>query len=206
MKAKLLFLVKLFIFSFALFVFWKAPPPLGLGRWYNLFLKSAVAYVRFIFSAQEKTMAVMDKGPYYLIPFISLVLSTPKATFIRKIKLITIGITAFFAFDFLTTVSGFTSSIQPLTALNALYRTTLLVLPIFLWLIPLYQELEDLWKPALETGRESRDHHCPICGKEKAGLLEHIKSVHGEKALKGWRVRRYLAHTGTTLSESTRHK
>jgi hypothetical protein len=43
-----------------------------------------------------------------------------------------------------------------------------------------------------ESGEDKRGYICPFCGAEKVGILDHIKTVHGEEALKSEEVKQLL--------------
>lgn len=193
MKERLLFLLKLLLFSAASFALWI----LVFARPYTLFLERSIGFLYpFVFN-REASLKILSKVPYYYLVFLSLTLATPYTTVKRKIKLLLVGTLIFFSFDFLTTMLGITTRLAMRatifdSALRALYYTFVYVLPISLWLVPNFNEMGRLFEVKADSGRESK-FRCPICGKVKTGLVQHIRSAHGEKSLKSWRVKRFLA-------------
>jgi len=199
MRKKLLFLSKLLLFSIAVFVLWQ-----------NIFLRlyctsakhSVDLLYRFLLDVPHGPK-VLESTSYYLIPFLSLVLAKSGMSYLRKAKAVAVGLAAFFAFDFALALLGFStliveppktemaSTLAPI--LQVLYVTIELALPLLLWFALVNRDYRNPlgFETPVQAPKVSR--RCPICRKEKAGLIDHIRSAHGEKSLRSWKVRRFLA-------------
>ena len=74
--------------------------------------------------------------------------------------------------------------------------TCRVALPFLLWLALGYKQIFPLLKPEkyvkLKRSGDKKGYVCPFCGAEKVGILDHIRNVHGEEALKSEEVKRLL--------------
>jgi len=194
MKERLLFLAKLVVISAVGFYLWKnfASQP------YTLFLNRSISFVRPFFINSNANLRILNKVPYFYLVFLSMVLATPHTPILRRIKLLLTGTLVFFAFDFFAVFFGITLIVNQsnYSYLSATYHTLLPILAIALWIVPNLSQIGRLFeKPALVPQVSPRNRICPVCKKEKTGLLDHIRSSHSEKSLRSWKVKRFLAKT-----------
>ncbi len=182
--------------------------------WENLFLALYVASIRYSVGILYWLLFGSSSGPevlatsYYLIPFISMVLAKSSIGYVKRLKAIAAEITVLL-FDFSFADLGLTTILvgpglrrdTPAalsTVLQILYVTIELSLPFVLWFTVIardYVHPVGLEARPLVSGKEGT--LCPICKKEKAGLVDHIRSVHGEKSLRSWKVKRFLTRNGS---------
>lgn len=200
MKAKLFFLTKVFTLTIFFFVLWPK-----LERIYVDLIATVAIFLRGLLStASLKSFEI--ESFYFIIPFLSVLIAANGIPIRHKLKWLALGLIFFIAFDILTVASGITalasqirSGAKELTLMSELagftYQALCMTLPFLALLVALGGKLDQLW--ASSTFLQS-SRICPICGKGKTGLVEHIRSVHGEKALKSWRVKRHLTRTGRT--------
>ncbi len=190
MKAKLLFLAKVLFFSIILFALWEST----VAKWYFLSFNYVLPFLSQLFFGEQRQLIVSTHFFPYIIAFIALVLSTPKVRLIRRITIILAGTTIFLIFGYLTVVSGITANAASRPGpLRTLYETTPLFLPFLFWIIFTHREVSDLFGIGTITSKIRGDRLCPICGKERAGMVDHIKASHGEKSLKTRKVKRFLS-------------
>jgi hypothetical protein len=206
MKDKALFLGRLVLFSLVTFLLWE-----------NFFLDIYFASIRHSVDILYRLLFGSPSGPkalgstsYYLIPFISMVLAKPGIGFLKRLKAIAVGIAVFLLFDFLFAFLGLsTILVEPAlrpdvpavlsSVLQVLYVTIELSLPFVLWFTLISRDYaHPLGLEARPPASGKEGTFCPICKKEKAGLVDHIRSAHGEKALRRWKVRRVLAKRSLT--------
>ena len=153
-------------------------------------------------------------------PFIALVLATnlslkpflEKKTFTKRtfflslresaiLKGLIIGIPILFFFRVILQISYVYLQIRPTGEFYSIFviflsGTCRVALPFLLWLALSYKQIYPLLKPEKytkgESGEDKRGYICPFCGAEKVGILDHIKTVHGEEALKSEKVKQLL--------------
>ena len=70
--------------------------------------------------------------------------------------------------------------------------TCRVALPFMLWLALSYKQLLPRPESDKYIRRGKYGYICPFCGAEKSGILDHIKDVHGEEALKSEKVKQLL--------------
>lgn len=198
MREKFLFLIKVLVFSILLFLLWSQIITL-----YAWLVAIGASFLRDFFGAGV-VKSVEAKSSYLLVAFISVLLAASGLTLRRKLKWIAFGIFSMILSDTLTVATEIvrlaeqyrsgTSGLSFSAGLLAIsYHALVLLLPFLLLLLAVQGRVEELWSPLVLT---ISPRVCPICGKERTGLIEHIRTTHGEKALKSWRVRRYLARVG----------
>jgi len=154
-------------------------------------------------------------------PFIALVLATnlslkpflEKKTFTKRtfflslresaiLKGLIIGIPILFFFRVILQISYVYLQIPPAPGefyavfVIFLSGTCRVALPFLLWLALGYKQIFPLLKPEkyvkVKRGGDKRGYVCPFCGAEKVGILDHIRNVHGEEALKSEAVKQLL--------------
>jgi len=152
-------------------------------------------------------------------PFIALVLATnlsfkkkalPKKSSLEKksftkrifflslrenaiLKGLLIGIPILFFFRVISQISYVYLQIRPTEEFYAIFviflsGTCRVALPFLLWFALTYKQL--LARPEPVKGKHG--YICPFCGAEKIGIFDHIRSVHGEEALKSKEVTQLL--------------
>ena len=127
-------------------------------------------------------MDVIYSSTFNLIVFCGLILATQSITKRKKVKALIIGLTVMFVMQliyrlFHVLFAGFQMQ-YALKAIVILKIINQYFLPFGLWIAFTYK---DIFKA---RGMFT----CPICGEEKAGIMQHIKAKHGEDALKDERV------------------
>ncbi|HJH27563.1 MAG TPA: hypothetical protein C5S37_12570 [Methanophagales archaeon] len=112
-----------------------------------------------------------------------------------------IGIPILFFFRVILQISYVYLQIRPTGEFYSIFviflsGTCRVALPFLLWLALSYKQIYPLLKPEKytkgESGEDKRGYICPFCGAEKVGILDHIKTVHGEEALKSEEVKQLL--------------
>lgn len=129
------------------------------------------------------------------LPLLALVLATPKIEIKKAFLILLSGLAIFLLIDLVIIWLGIPlktsgSPLDNTTATYTVYRTIILILPLVIWLTSTHNQLKEIFLPKEKLPESARV--CPICKKEKTGLVDHIKTVHGHKALKKPRVQRYL--------------
>lgn len=124
-------------------------------------------------------------------PFIALVLATPKIKWKKMAFTIGIGAPILFLFRIILQVSYVYLQIRPQSEFYSIFviflsGTCRVALPFLLWFALSYRQIL-----AVEAKRGISDgfYICPFCGVEKRGILDHIRDVHGEEALKSEEVK-----------------
>ncbi len=129
-----------------------------------------------------------------LIPFMALIIATPGMDLVKRGKVFGVGLAVVLLSDLVVMWSGLPLAgsapfIADDSAGNTLYRTLLLIFPIVLWLVSSFRELEVLLAGGTpQRASTARTRRCPICGKRKTGLADHIRSAHGDGALRKARI------------------
>jgi len=161
------------------------PPFIALVLATNLSLKKKAL-------PKKKTQKIFSK------PF-CLRVGFPSTLFLKGLI---IGIPILFFFRVILQISYVYLQIRPTGEFYSIFviflsGTCRVALPFLLWLALSYKQIYPLLKPEKYTKGESglgdkRGYLCPFCGAEKVGILDHIKTVHGEEALKSEEVKQLL--------------
>ena len=204
------FLIKFLLFSTLLFLLWIPFAP----AYFSAISKITSAYFGLIgVSLKDPTHDYLySQGIRSCIPpFIALVLATNLSLkpFLEKkcftkffllresaiLKELIIGIPILFFFRVILQISyvylNFFQDEYYGIFVIFLSGTCRVALPFLLWLSFTYKQL--LPRPEQQSiKRDKKSYICPFCGAEKIGILDHIRSVHGEEALKSKEVQQIL--------------
>ncbi len=186
------FLIKFILLSTLLYLLWI---PFA-STYFSAILKITAAYFKLIgieVSLNPTPDFLYSQGIRSCIPpFIALVLATPKIKWKKVAFLIGIGIPVLFVFRTILQISYIYLQIPPTGEFYGIFviflsGTCRVALPFLLWLSLAYKQI-------LPAKREVREgfYICPFCGAEKIGILDHIRDVHGEEALKSEEVKQLL--------------
>ena len=179
MREKLLFIIKVIGYSLGLFILWHP-----ISKVYGFFLDLGLSHYM-----------LSEKFPYIksltLIPFISLVIATPKIRILKKAGIISIGVAIFLVIDIFAVKSGMENVQRNPTAFIT-YRIIKIFLPFLLWIITSYPYLGGFFNSRIKEASNSY-YPCPICDAEHANIINHIREVHGEKSFKIKRVKKFIS-------------
>ena len=142
MKVKLLFLLKLLAISLVLFVF--------LG-WIEKGYQTILLLICSLLLPPDQSAVSLDYASYLrLIPFLALMLATPRITIARRATIILIGITIFIVIDVASILAwgGFPNSQS--TAAHLIFSQIWKslgqwILPFLLWFVAVYKKIGDLF-------------------------------------------------------------
>jgi len=187
------FLIKFVLFSTALYLIWTLIAP----AYFSTILKITAAYFELI--GIEVSLNPTPDFLYYqgirscIPPFIALVLATPGIEWKKKSSLIALSMPLLFVFRTILQISYVYLQIPPVSEFYGVFviflsGTCRVALPFLLWFALTYKQL--LARPEPVKGKHG--YICPFCGAEKIGILDHIRSVHGEEALKSEEVKQLL--------------
>jgi hypothetical protein len=186
------FLIKFVIFATVLYLFWS----LIASAYFSAILKITAAYFELTgieVSLNPTPDFLYSQGIRSCIPpFIALVLATPKIKCRKMAFLIGIGVPILFLFRIILQISYIYLQIPPTGEFYAIFviflsGTCRVALPFLLWFALTYKQI----LPAKRVAKEEF-YICPFCGAEKVGILDHIRTVHGEEALKSEKVKQLL--------------
>ncbi|UCE20261.1 MAG: hypothetical protein JSV84_07970 [Gemmatimonadota bacterium] len=133
---------------------------------------------------------------FNIIPFLALMLATPKIKILERLKLIGMGLVIIFIIHFLFLLIGHAYTHQAQTFLQRMLSSTSnaigqVAVPLLVWFGLAHKYIIKTFRPRTvpTPPSSSTEQKCPFCGKKKKGLKEHIRSVHGqedgsEKAMK----------------------
>ena len=144
MKVKLLFLLKLLVISLVLFVF--------LG-WIEKSYKIILLLVLSFLLPSDQSAVFLDYASYLrLIPFLALMLATPKIKIARKVPVILIGLLIFITIDVASILAwgNFPNSESTAAHLifSQIWKTTgQWILPLLLWFIAVCKDIGELFVP-----------------------------------------------------------
>ena len=142
MKVKLLFLLKLLIISLAFF--------LCLG-WIEKGYQLILLLVLSLLLPSDQSAVSLDYASYLrLIPFMALMLATPRITISRRVSVILIGLTIFITIDITSILAwGHFPNGQSTAAhliFSQIWKTTgQWILPFMLWFIAVYKNIGELF-------------------------------------------------------------
>lgn len=147
MKIKLLFLGKLLAISIVLFAF--------LG-WLEIGYQFILLLFLSLFLPANQTVVSLDYDSLIrIIPFLALMLSTPKIPWAKRIAVIAIGIAIFIAIDVTSLLvwksfpTGQSSAAHLI--FSHIWKTTgQWILPFLLWFIAVYKDIGKLFVPEQE--------------------------------------------------------
>ena len=183
MSERLRFLGKFLIFAtiiFALFFVF------GYKYYHHLFGQIAwLVYKPKIPTGESITIPVRF---YNIIPFLALMLATPKIKIFSRLKRIGLGLIIIFFVHFLFIVIGHTYSYEHPTLLQRNLASVLnaigqVAFPFVVWFVLAHKYIIKTFRPrpVARTAPYAMEQTCTICGKVKKGLREHIQSVHGKE-------------------------
>jgi len=149
---------------------------------YVSFLKSITIFVL----GKKAEGLILPLRVLNIAVFVSLILAMKRIRFIERAKMIVIGCGVLF----ITHVVLAVFFPQQLPKSNEVWHATLLndllvigqvALPFLLWIILARRPIKEMLSPATRNTSPGlkRKCCCPICGKTKAGILDHIETVHG---------------------------
>ena len=196
------FLIKFLLFATVLYLIWI---PFA-SAYFSAILTTTAAYFNLIGISLEINPApdfLYSQGIRSCIPpFIALVLATPKTKWKKMAFLIGVGIPILFLFRVILQISYVYLQIPPAPgefygiSVIFLSGTCRVALPFLLWISLTYKQLLARAEPEPQTilrkAKGKKVYICPFCGAEKVGILDHIRSVHGEEALESEEVKRLL--------------
>ena len=145
MKVKLLFLLKLLVISLILFVF--------LG-WIEKGYQIILLLVLSLLLPPDQTVVSLDYASYLrLIPFLTLMLATPRITVARRIVVILIGSTIFIVIDVASILAWGSFPNSQSTATHLIFSqiwkiTGQWILPFLLWFIGVQKDIGELFDTA----------------------------------------------------------
>ncbi|MBI4685331.1 MAG: hypothetical protein HY755_09040 [Nitrospirae bacterium] len=186
MRVKLLFLAKVLGYSLALFALWHP-----ISNVYGFFLNLVLSRFYPLYYMLKPN----EKFPYIasltLIPFISLIIATPKMKLLKKAVIITTGTFVFLLIDFVAVQLEIDEISGNPTAFIT-YRSIKLFIPFLMWILTSYPYLGEVFKTKTEETSVTC-YSCPICRTEHSNIMDHIREVHGEKSLKSKKVRKFIS-------------
>ncbi len=207
-KNKLLrFVARFFIVSTVLFIPW-----IWIGKFYVI-LVANISRIPLAIMDYSTTIATQgDPGficngtfigltdahlvNFNIIPYIALVL----ASFVsreRKVWMLIVGLSILLIshiVDLVAHFPAFLESSHPATVVVDSIGIVGASLPFLIWFAFSWQDVIGT-RPETKvktTGRKKHVYECPICGIRKAGVIEHIKAVHGTDAIKDKEVLKFL--------------
>ena len=142
MKIKLLFLLKLLGISFVLFAF------LGwIERGYHIIL---LMICSLLLPPDQSTVSLDYASSLRIIPFLALMLATPRVKVSRRMVFILIGLTIFFIIDIVSILAWGSFPNSQSTAAHLIFSqiwktTGQWILPFLLWFIAIAKDIGDLF-------------------------------------------------------------
>ena len=117
---------------------------------------------------------------YNSIPFLALMLATPKIRLLNRLKLMGLGLIIIFLIHFLFVIIGHAYTHETQSFLQRMLSSVSnaigqVAVPLFVWFALAHTYVVRTFRP---TTVKNGVNICPICGKKKKGLREHIQAVH----------------------------
>jgi hypothetical protein len=196
-KPKLLFVLKLLGFSAALFYFWHY-----ISQVYINMLTWLLLHTSTFYGIAPKGRITLYNLSLTVIPFISLLLATPRLSVLRRISTIIIGLPFFMLADFLLlrrVANALVGGSYTESLIDIFFLSIKWALPCVIWIVSSYPYIEDLYRPGK---RRSSCYSCPVCMESHADIIDHIKKVHGKKALKKENVKSFISKNPQLLADS----
>jgi exosortase H (IPTLxxWG-CTERM-specific) len=164
------FIIRLMLTSSLFFLLWSflQKPYVGLSE---SMLSIIAQYITGV-PSQFNEKATYDYT-FGIATFLSLFFAEKQYSFSKRLLPLVSGIMILFLFHMFFRILAVFAFMQkggvPYSMSVGVYAFSTILLPLLLWLA------------FRKTGRTLKK--CPYCGKEKSGLLEHIRKKHGEEAL-----------------------
>lgn len=133
MKPKLLFLAKVFLCSLGLFVIWHP-----ISQAYISVLKRIVALLTTTYELSAEGDLLIYKMSLYMIPFLSLMVITPKIPIAKRAAVMGIGILVSLVIDIIFiqyTIQSDGATNADQNTVDVLVQSLKLLLPLLLWLL-----------------------------------------------------------------------
>jgi hypothetical protein len=193
MGPKQLFALRAALFSILLFILW---PVVSIA--YTATLSSVTDNLRLLFGADVLGLN-KEKYSFFLVPVISIIAAASGVRWMQKLRFIGLALASRLALDVFNLASGAYKLAEgggdfgqgPVAStITIFYQTSIWALPLLLVVLFLQGDPARLWSRAPAKPAHLR---CPICGASKIGLSDHIRQVHGERALKSKKVRALLS-------------
>ena len=183
MSERLQFLVKFLLFATILFIvfFFFVNP-------YYRQLFNKIAWMLYKSKTPYGEYVTFHVRFFNIIPFLALMMATPKIRILERLKLIGLGLIVIFVVHFLMVVIGHaythkTQSFLQRDLSETLNAISQVAVPLLVWFVLAHRYIIRTFRPraAPPPVPDSAEQTCPICGKVKKGLREHIRSVHGKE-------------------------
>lgn len=185
-ESKIYFLARFLVYSVLFFFLWTF-----IGKYYLISLAFVskiflgfMGYnaklvfnheIYFICRGAQVGLTNAELVNYNIIPFLALIVATPKISKWRIGKSLLIGLPIFFIFHIVNMVAHFPYYYENSSFARGIIYSSGIInmgLPFLLWLILCYDYILGTFKPIKKIYR------CPICEERKVGIMEHINSVH----------------------------
>ena len=185
MSERLKFLGKFLLFGTLIFVLFYL---FGYSYYYQLIRKIVFAIYRPTVPAGlplNTPISITYSTRFYnIVPFLALILATPGIKLFKRLKLMGLGLIIIFLVHLLFIAIGHTYSYENPSLLQ-IHLTAVweaigqVAFPLLLWLILAHRYVIPTFRPRKMKSLEADTGiPCPICGKKKKGLREHILVAH----------------------------
>ncbi|MHC1582540.1 MAG: hypothetical protein ACXQT5_06095 [Candidatus Syntropharchaeia archaeon] len=206
-KPLMIFLAKFFLLSLILLILWN-----WIGKGYTII----VAHVTGIFLIPFGYHAefIMEGGKpfllcrgaliglenthlvnFNLVSFIALVLASPGIDLVKKGKIFLIGLPILFLMHIVDLAAHFPVYFYQSEVANFIVDSIGVwgvAVPFMIWFGFIYKNLFVSEVKEEEKVKGKKKYRCPICGAEKVGIVDHIKSVHGAEVFKEKEIKDFL--------------
>lgn len=198
------FFLRFLAFTIILFAAWIPFAEIFEGIKYAVvdFTFNLISDDRLIFPETSYPSGAMTN----ILPFIALVLATPKIVLQRKIRVIVIGAAVIFALEVITIdIFYLFENDFGMLVETFMYSVGMVFFPVALWLFMLYRDIfpKEAEQEEKEEGYikaikkilphevQKEKHTCPVCKKEQENIVVHLKSEH-ENKMKSKKVKKFL--------------